>query len=135
MEIKLILFDNISESAKGTLRGFILVILFFVVDLLLNFKKYKTFNHKYCILKFFLYLFIASALAINQAKSFKEAIIWGFGIGSTVFGAIIFNNMLSNLNKSKDLQILKNIIHYAIGVTQCIIFSTLMYLCFFYNKK
>ena len=24
MEIKLILFDNISESAKGTLRGFIL---------------------------------------------------------------------------------------------------------------
>tara|TARA_B100000900_G_C20136135_1_gene536073 strand:+ start:118 stop:525 length:408 start_codon:yes stop_codon:yes gene_type:complete len=135
MEIKLILFDSISESAKGTLRGFILVVLFFIVDLLLNFKKYKTFNHKHYILKFLLYLFIASALAINQAKSFKEAIIWGFGIGSTVFGTIIFSNMLSNLNKNQNLQIIKNIIYYAIGVTQCIIFSSLMYLCFFYKKK
>lgn len=135
MEIKLILFDNVSESAKGTLRGFILVVLFFITDFLINLKKYNTFNHKHYILKFLLYLFVASALAINQAKSLKEAAIWGFGIGSTVFGSIIFYNMLSKLNNNQNLDIVKNIIQYIIGTTQCIIFSILMYLIFFHKKK
>ena len=134
MEIKLILFDKVQESAMGTLRGFILVILFFIVDLLINLKKIKTYDYRHYLLKFLLFLFISSALAINQAQSVKEAAIWGFGIGSSIFGCIIFSNMLSNLNNNLPLNIRNNIIYYIIGVTQCIIFSLLMYFIFFRNK-
>jgi hypothetical protein len=105
MEINLILFDKVQESIMGTFRGFILIVLFFIVD-----------------------------LSINKAKSVQEAVIWGFGIGSTIFGCIIFSRMLSNKDNKMLLNIKDNIIYYILGVVQCIVFSLLMYFIFFKNK-
>ena len=134
MEINLILFDKVQESIMGTFRGFILIVLFFIVDLLINNKKIKTYDYQHYLLKFLLFLFIASALAINQAKSVQESVIWGFGIGSTIFGCIIFSRMLSNKDNKMSLNIKDNIIYYILGVVQCIVFSLLMYFIFFKNK-
>ena len=41
MEINLILFDKVQESIMGTFRGFILIVLFFIVDLSINNTKIK----------------------------------------------------------------------------------------------
>lgn len=134
MEINLILFDKVQESIMGTFRGFILIVLFFIVDLSINNTKIKTYDYQDYLLKFLLFLFISSALAINQAKSAHEAVIWGFGIGSTIFGCIIFSRMLSNKDNKMPLNIKDNIIYYILGVVQCIVFSLLMYFIFFKNK-
>lgn len=134
MEINLILFDKVQESIMGTFRGLILIVLFFIVDLSINNKKIKTYDYQDYLLKFLLFLFISSALAINQAKSVQEAVIWGFGIGSTIFGCIIFSRMLSNKDNKMLLNIKDNIIYYILGVVQCIVFSLLMYFIFFKNK-
>ena len=135
MQINLILFDKIQESIHGTFRGFILVILLYCIDMLVNYKKIKSWNPKHYLIKFFLFLFVASALAINQAKSLSEAAVWGFGIGSTIYGCLVFNNMLTNLDNKTDINLKKQIMIYLIGVIQCILLSLLMYGLFFRNKN
>jgi hypothetical protein len=135
MEITLVFFDKVNESIHGTLRGFILIVFLYYIDVFINYKTLNTWNYKNYLIKFLFFLFIASALAINQAKTSYESIAWGFGVGSTIYGCLIFNNMLINIQNNTDINLKKQILVYIFGVVQCILLSLLMYVLFFSGKK
>lgn len=106
MKTKLIFFDNIEESKKGTLRGLVAIAVLIILDLIwfriMDYSPIITKNFNY-ISAIFTYILLCSAIGVQQPNSIKEAVVYGALIGFVIYG--VFNGTSYSINKNWTLKI------------------------------
>jgi uncharacterized membrane protein len=106
MQTKLIFFDNIEESKKGTLRGLTAITVLIILDLIwFKIMDYspiitKKFNYFSAI---FTYILLCSAIGVQLPNSVEEAIVYGALLGFVIYG--VFNGTNYTLNKNWTVKI------------------------------
>jgi uncharacterized membrane protein len=139
MHTKLIFFDSMDESVKGTIRGavaFILIVIFDYIWYELIMKKfYDKYISNVSICKKTLgivvsSLLLCSAIAVEIASSPWEAFVYGALVGLVVHGCYNFFNLYSI--SGWDMKI--TIIDTLFGVISLGISSFIIYTIFL-NKK
>lgn len=133
MKTELVFFDSINESMKGTTRGLIAFISLIIFDFMwfsISSKTiYKTVTKKPNIFAAILvYLVLCSAIAVQLPKNYYEALVYGLLVGFVVYSVFnltsysIFNWPLSTA-----------IIDTFVGIINCGIAASLIYLIYFKN--
>ena len=106
MKTKLIFFDNIEESKKGTLRGLVAIAVLIILDLIwfriMDYSPIITKKFNY-ISAIFTYILLCSAISVQQPNSIEEAIVYGALIGFVIYG--VFNGTSYSINKNWTLKI------------------------------
>ena len=105
MKTELVFFGSYKESLKGTVKGATAIILLILLDLIwFSFTKgiykksienitkepFKTRTY----LGLIVYLFIASAIAVQLPKTAKEAFIYGLLLGLVIYMVFNLTNMI-----------------------------------------
>ena len=106
MKTKLIFFDNIEESKKGTLRGLVAITVLIILDLIwfkiMDYSPIITKKFNY-ISAIFTYILLCSAIGVQQPNSIEEAVVYGALIGFVIYG--VFNGTSYSINKNWTLKI------------------------------
>ncbi len=107
MKTKLIFFDNIEESRKGTLRGLVAIAVLIILDLLwfqvMDYSPIVTRKKFNYISALFTYILLCSAVGVQQPNSIEEAIVYGLLIGFVIYG--VFNGTSYSISKNWTLKI------------------------------
>jgi hypothetical protein len=124
MHTELVFFDNIHESAMGTLRGFIAAcIIVPITALWYGWLRQKIWKNKenyrasttVVISTILVYLLVVSAIGVQIPNSFGNAAVYGALVGLVVFGcmSLISVMVIDNYNWWKVLG------DTAVGVISC----------------
>lgn len=133
MKSEIIFFDSTQQSYEGTKRGliaFISLILFDIIWFSISKKLYPIQKPKHIYLLLIKYLLLCSAIAVQQPKSYKEAIVWSFLVGLVVYG--VYNS--TNIVIIPEWTIGISIIDTISGITNCCIAGTILYFIYWNNK-
>jgi uncharacterized membrane protein len=133
MKSEIIFFDSTQQSYEGTKRGliaFISLILFDLIWFSISKKVYPIKRLKYVYLMVIPYLLLCSAIAVQQPKSYKEALLWSFLVGLVVYGIYNSTNMIIIPQWSIKIGIIDTIA----GIINCCIAGTILYFIY-WNPK
>ena len=123
MKTKLIFFDSINESKKGTMRGLIVIISLIFFDLLF-FKitnKYNPITKKLNYFRTFLvYLILCSAIAVQQPNNYSEAFVYSLLIGFVIYSIILLKEWKLSI-----------VIESIWGMINCSIAGSVLYLLYY----
>tara|TARA_Y100001980_G_C14552022_1_gene335878 strand:- start:1995 stop:2402 length:408 start_codon:yes stop_codon:yes gene_type:complete len=134
MQTKLIFFDKIEESRKGTLRGLVAITVLIVLDMLwFKIMDYspivsKKFNYFSAI---FTYILLCSAIGVQLPNSVQEAMVYGALVGFVIYG--VFNGTSYSINKDWTIKIA--VLDTIWGATVMSTAATVVYYIFHKDKQ
>ena len=134
MKTELIFFDNIEESKKGTIRGFVCITVLIILDSLwFQIMDYNPIVNKKInyVSAFITYLLLCSAISVQLPKSLKEAAVYGMLVGLVSYG--VFNGTNYSINKNWTLSIA--IFDTLWGMFVCSAAASVVYLVFHSQKS
>lgn len=139
MKTQLIYFDSFENSMKGMSRGLIAFITLIIFDLI-RFSLMKITNKNNNVPKniysmILVYLILCSAIGVQLASKYSEALVFGCLIGLVVYGVLNFYNLSFNNEDLDSIPRISNLpnfinilINVFLGVISCGIASSIVYI-------